>query len=191
MEVWQNNDNVVQVPISQYDFLYHNQDGNPRTSLTTSFFSCQNLQRLMAEIGHRTGVLLNRKGIVVVPNLEFFTYLEETVRVHAHYALTPKTLSELNEMIIVHEVGVQYRGLRRRELFFKWFWFKDRPRVISRPEDTHGRRRYDRLDTGAYGLTSPSRSCWQKFRAEQQAMACANYTPDLFQRYYQPEGWGS
>ena len=184
MEIWQNEDSVSQVPIGEYDRMYHVQDGNVRTPLSSAFFNCQNLQYVLREIGRRTGEQLNRKNIVVVPNLELFIYLEETVRVYAYAENSPRALSQLNEMVITHEVGEQYRGLRRRELFFKWFWFKDRPRVISRPEDTFGRHRYERLDTGAYGLSSPDRSCWAKFQAEQQARACTDFTPDLFKRFY-------
>jgi hypothetical protein len=155
MEVYQNEQSTSDdVPLAHYDYMYHIQDSNVRTPLTSAFFSEQNLQLLVAEIARRTGALLNR-NVIVMPNGDFFWYLEQTVRDVANFADVDCALNALNEKVCAHETQVQYLSLRRRELFFKWFIFNDRPRVIAPPMDTHGRRRVERLSTAPIQLLDP------------------------------------
>lgn len=180
MEVYEDLQNVADdTPLGAYDYLYHIQDRNVRTPVTTLFFSEQNLAQLNWRIGQETGKMLNR-NVKAIPNNGFFTYLENMLR-EAPNAYDPaRAVCNLNEMILKHEVGVQYRSLRRRELFFKWFVFKDRPRVISHALDTHGRHRLDKLSNGDRALRSPDKQWWGDFQREQEKLKCPNRIPEMF-----------
>lgn len=170
-------------PLSDYDRIYHDQDQNPRTPITTAFFSLNNLTWLNDQIGIQTGNMLNRK-VKVLPDNQFFIYLETTLRGVANLPNVDQVVCQLNNMVLDHEVQVQYRGLRRRELFFKWFFFKDRPRVISRPVLTNGRFRYDGISTGEYALEDPDKNRWADFQKDQQQRKCPNRVPALFGTFY-------
>jgi len=185
MEVYCDLQNVSDdMPLSSYDYLYHIQDGNVRTPVTTAFFTESNLQQLNESIGQITGEMLNRK-VKVIPNNDFFLYLEEVLRGAPNSIYVEKTVCNLNQLILEHEVPIQYRSLRRRELYFKWFFFKDRPRVISPPVDTHGRHRVDRLSNGDYGLTNPDKQWWGNFQQEQQRLKCERPSmPSLFSIFF-------
>lgn len=180
MEVYEDLQNVADdEPLVGYDYLFHVQDRNARTPVTTLFFSEQNLTQLNWRIGEETGRLLNRK-VQVVPNNGFFTYLEETLREAPNTYDPTRAVCNLNEMITKHEVGVQYRSLRRRELFFKWFFFKDRPRIISHPVDTHGRNRIEKFSNVDRALNNPDKKWWGDFQREQERIKCPNKVPELF-----------
>jgi hypothetical protein len=184
MEVYEDLQNVTDdMPLSSYDYLYHEQDKNSRTPITSGFFSESNLTSLNQQIGLETGKLLNR-NIQVLPNNEFFLYLEETLRSVPNNPDVSRTICNVNNMILKHEVEVQYRSLRRRELFFKWFFFMDRPRVISHPVDTHGRRRLDEPTIGSYAIGNPDKQSWLNFQQEQQKLKCPNKVPELFSLFY-------
>lgn len=170
-------------PLSEYDRLYHDQDRNQRTAITTAFFSLRNLTWLNNQIGIETGQLLNR-NVRVVPNNQFFIYLETLLRGVANLSDVSDTVCRLNQMVLKNEVPEQYRGLRRRELFFKWFFFKDRPRVISRPVNTNGRFRYNGISNGDYAMSSPNKRYWADFQREQQKLKCENQIPAMFSAFY-------
>jgi hypothetical protein len=166
MEVHCNLQNVADnMPLSSYDYIYHNQNKNPRTRITTVFLSENNLNWLNDQIGIETGQMLNR-NVHVLPNNQFFEYLETTLRGVANLPNVYQSVDRLNRKILDHEVQVQYRSLRRRELFFKWFFFKDRPRVLSRAVLTNGRYRTDKFSNGNYALANPKKQQWENFKKQ-------------------------
>lgn len=167
MEVYQNEQSTSDdVPIEYYDTLYHVTNGNARTPLTTAFFSAQNLSYVLQRIGFETGRMLNRQ-VVVIANADFFTYVQDQVRGVGNLMDVNSALGSLNDLIVAHEVGVQYLSLRRRELFFKWFIFKDRPRVIEPPMNTYGRRRYEQPSYAEFHLQDPKKQYFADWLVKQ------------------------
>lgn len=158
--------------IDQYDFLFHEQDRNVRTPVTTAFFSFENLRYVLHAIGLETGRRLNR-CVQVLANNEFFIYLEQLLRGAVNLVDVALAVRLLNQQVIAHEVEEQYRSLRRRELFFKWYIFKDRPLTIEPPLLTHGRHREEPLSSTAYTTEGPQSRYWDSFRAQQQALRAA------------------
>lgn len=161
------NDVDIVVP-EEWDRIYHVQLAHPRTPVTTLFLSPQNVHWLLACISNETGRLLNRDGIVIVPNNALFTFVEQMLVGVPNLVDVTGTVKILNDMVYYHEVPEQYRGLRRRELFFKWFFFKDRPRVIEPPLDAQGRHREMPLSSAGYSLGSPFARFHNDFIAKQR-----------------------
>lgn len=169
MEVHENLQNVEDVLLPEaWDHIYHDQLSHPRTTITTAMLSPTNVRWLLQCIAQETGRLLNREGIVVVPNNAMFTFVEQLLQGVHNLLDVAGTVRNLNEQIYGHEVLEQYRGLRRRELFFKWFWFKDRPRVIEPPLDSHGRHREVPISNAEYALASPFARFHNDFIAKQR-----------------------
>jgi hypothetical protein len=169
MEVYGDLQNVEDVVLpEQWDYVYHAQSGHARTGITTALLAPINIRWLLQCIAQETGRLLNREGIVVVPNNAMLTYVEQLLQGVHNLLDVAGTVRALNEQIYNHEVQEQYRGLRRRELFFKWFWFKDRPRVIEPPLDSHGRHREVPISNAEYALASPFSRFHNDFIAKQR-----------------------
>jgi hypothetical protein len=184
MEVYCDLQNVPDdLPLAAYDGLYHDQNRNSRTEITTVFFSLQNLNWLNEEIGLQTGRMLNR-NVKILPNNLFFVYLETVLRGVANLPFVSQVIHRLNNVIIEHEVQVQYQALRRRELFFKWFFFKDRPRVLSRSVLTNGRFRYEGISTAQYALEDPDKNRWDDFQRDQKNRKCSRTIPKMFSPFY-------
>lgn len=158
--------------VEKWDSLYHDRDRNVRTPVTTCFFTVHNLTYLLTQVAQETGRLLNRNNVVVVPTVDMFNWVSQLLRGVPNLVNVADTVNTVNKMIYEHEVGVQYRSLRRRELFFKWFWFKDRPRVIEPPQLEQGRHREVRDSPAGYTLTAPSSRYHKDFLYKQQLAAC-------------------
>ena len=154
------------VPLSAYDFLFHVQDKNPRTQITTAMLTESNLVTVLQSIGAKTSELL-QQPVQIVPNSDFFAYIESVLQETQNFFDVYQTVCFLNNRIIQHEAGVHYHSLRRRQLYLKWFIAKDRPIIISHPIDTHGRRRLDDPTIGEYGLSNPNRLRWEQFQRSQ------------------------
>jgi hypothetical protein len=156
----------MDIPLGYYDTMYHDQDANARTLLTTRFFSLENLEYLNQRIGEETSKLVG-STVIVIPNNEFFGYLETTLRGLSNLIEVDQALAIINNQIIEHEVGVQYRSIRQRELFFKWFIFKDYPRTISRPFSTQGRHRDIRPTSVEYQTQDPKNRFFNDWLSKQ------------------------
>ena len=154
------------IPISAYDFLFHVQDRNPRTPITTAVLSVDNLTTVLLRIGTETGRLL-QKPVRIVPNSAFFSYISTVLQETPNYAEVRRRVEQVNDRIVEHEASVHYYSIRRRQLYIKWFIEKDQPVTISHPIDTHGRRRLDNQTTGIYAISNPNRRQWQRFNQEQ------------------------
>lgn len=167
MEFEQNLENANDyLPLQSFDHLYHQQHGNYRTPITTAMLSTQNLSQLLVQIGKETGDLCQCE-VKVVPNSDLFSYMEQKLQETPNLATVQHVVQCLNSLIVQHEVAVHARGLRRRQLYLKWFIAKDRPVTISHPVSTNGRRRLDNPTTGDYGLNNPRRNAWKQFMWEQ------------------------
>ena len=168
---------TAEIPLCDYDELYHTHGRHVRTPVTTLFFTESNLVRLNERIGEDTGRWLGQE-VRVVPNNEFFAYLEQTLQEAPNARDASCVVRALNDLIVEHEVPVQYYSLRRRALFAKWFIAKDRPLVISHPIETHGRHRLEAASHVGRVLRDPDRRRWAEFQQTQRSQP--GPIPELF-----------
>lgn len=191
MEVHKDLQNVPDsVSLADMDYMFHGQLQRARTPVTTAFFSLQNLEQLNQRIGWEVGQKLNRPKILIVPTVEFFTYVTDLLDSTANRPNVNQTVCSANQQVVDHEVPIHYHSLRRRELFFKWFIFKDRPRVMDRPVLTHGRHRNNPISNGMYGTENPDGKNFSRFQDYQQRLKCdkSAMVMPLFKRYFDGSG---
>jgi hypothetical protein len=184
MEVYDDLQNVTDnISLADMDYLFHGQLQRARTPITTSFFSIDNLQYLSDMIAQETGKRLNRTNIIILPNNQYFLYLAELADGTANREDIYNTICLMDKQVIDHEVPIHYNSLRRRELFFKWFIFNDRTRVMDRPMLTNGRHRFDPIDTGVYSVGNPARKNFNAYQ-NYQSNKTVTIKPLLFEKYY-------
>jgi hypothetical protein len=126
------------VELCDMSHLYHS-TGSNKTNVTLLFFTLRNLELLQAMI---TEEMVNRLGhaVDVLPTIEYFTYLTSVLRATKQSLDPVARVHELNQEIVQHEVRLHQHAKQHRELYFKWFILKDRPQLMDRPVQTHGRR---------------------------------------------------
>ena len=165
--MYENLQNVTDdVPLAYYDHLYHEQNRNARTPVTTGVLAEDNLKKVLLQIGTETGRMLHQL-VNIIPNSELFAYIESVLCETPNCSDVLFTISRVNLQIVKHEVEIHYYSLRRRQLYFKWFIQKNRPKIITHPIDTHGRRRMDDPTIGEYAINNPVRQQWTEFQKEQ------------------------
>ena len=157
-----------QLPLEHYDQVYHIMSRHPSSSLTRAFFSYHNLHALNEQIGVETSARIGFR-VKVIPNDEFYGYLEQTAKDAPVTGDPEGDLQRINSVVLEHEVGVQFRSLQRRALFYKWYINKERPLVLAPPVDTHGRH-YTEGSAGIYGITDPAGKEFVRFRAQQERL---------------------
>jgi hypothetical protein len=125
-------------------------------------------------IGSEVSKMLNRP-VTIVPTQELFLFMTDQLRYKTSPGydvpdLLQQTLNDVNDIILKHEIPIHYNSLRRRELYFKWFVFNDRQRVLPPPEFTNGRRCDNSLKgVNTYVMNHPRNKSWNQFRSEQLA----------------------
>lgn len=151
------------MPLQYYDQMYHEKNLNPRTPLTTAFFSVKNLQMLNWKISEELSRLF-QTNVLIPDNDEYFIYLEDLVKMQiSNFDKIDDGLNLLNLQVIEHEVKDKYNGIRQKQLFNKWFIEKDRPLVLARPMLTQGRHRDTRASFTEYQINDPKSRYFQDF----------------------------
>jgi hypothetical protein len=183
MEVYDDLQNVPDnISLADMDYLFHGQLQRVRTPITTAFFSLKNLIYLNDSIALETGQRLNRENIQILPNSQYFQYLTDLADATPNRVDIYNTICLMDKEVIDHEVPIHYNSLRRRELFFKWYIFNDRPRVMERPILTNERHRFDPINTGVYAVGNPSRNNFKTYQ-NYQSNKRVTIKPLLFEEY--------
>lgn len=158
MDVWHHPDLSAVSPIfplEQMDHMFHNNQGYARTILSSLFFTVENLQFLVNEIGQTVGRMLGEPGVVAVLTVDFYNYVAQLVSSFRNYADPYYGLSLLNTTVLNHEIPIHYRSLRQRQLFIKWAILQDHPKYLDPPQASNGRRLTTPLSSALYGLADP------------------------------------
>jgi hypothetical protein len=172
-----------EIPLSSYDYLYHEQGRNPRTPITTLFFSLDNLVLLQRQIEAETSQQLQEE-IQMASDGALFGYLEELLQSARNYQAVTSAVQDLNLIASSHQVKLLYHSARRRQLYCKWFFQKDRQLVLNPPENTNGRRRLDNPSIGTYSMNNPTRHAFAEFQQQQYDLQQPVVMPELFDRFY-------
>mgnify|MGYP001024457240 CR=1 FL=1 len=148
------------VDINNFDHMYHYMLRYPRTQLTSSFFKVDNIEYIIQRIEEQLFQKLN-KHISVIATEQFFDNCANIIHNQTDYVHISGVLDNANNRIIKEESKTHYLSLRRRELFFKWFIFKDKPRVLTRSINTNGR--HQQLSNHKYTIGHPDKSRFDDF----------------------------
>ena len=162
--------------------LYNQQD-NLQTPASRLFWSVSNLrhvvQQLEAILSKCTG-----KAVQVVTDDWFFLEASKMVNQAGNSPDVNRTVAVLNENFVNHMVPLHMQTIKRRKLFFKYYIYQDRARVVDYPMDTHGRRRITRPSNFTYTLNNPDKKQWCDFRQAVEHQKCSVRTPSLFDVYF-------
>ena len=157
-------------PLSEWDGAFHYYSQYTRTPVTTAFYSEANLRHLCGMIETGLEAMLNRK-VLLMPTRDMYGDTEALLIATYDYEDVPVAVSRLNAQVYKTQIDTNYTGLRQRELFYKWFVFKDRPRTIEPPKLTNGRHRWGGLGgaMNSYSLGNPKARWMGQFEAQRDA----------------------
>lgn len=162
MEFTQNMQNVDDtIPLYLWDSTYHKQYA--RSNVTTAFLEVQNLNKLVDDIQNISGAALNR-NIIISVNTQFFNNVSTYLNTCPNNSDVARTIYDLRNAIADKEANGHVHALRQRELYFKWFILKNRPRVMEHAENTYGRNRIVRTTNSKYSLSDPRKNQMAEFR---------------------------
>lgn len=162
MEFTQNMQNVDdEMPVYLWDYTYHKQYA--RSNVTTAFLDVSNLNKLVDEIQNIAGAAINR-NVKISVNTQFFNNVSTYMNTCPNNSDVTRTVDDLRNAIAAKEANGHVHALRQRELYFKWFILKNRPRVMEHAENTYGRNRILRTTNSKYSLTDPKANQMTEFR---------------------------
>jgi hypothetical protein len=157
------------VDINNFDYHYHKFLRHPRTTLSTSFFSAANIHYIISKIQQNVSTKIQR-AVEIIPTDQFFDNCVNIMQNQLNYVSDvsdnwyvdiTNLLTLANDNIIKTESTTHYLSLQRRELFFKWFIYKDKPRVITRAINTKGR--HHAIKNDKYILGHPDKSQFDRY----------------------------
>ena len=136
---------------------------NPVTKL---FFSPKNILFLQSQIEKTLTKWTGHPVRVPLSDELYLTMFEVASRnkwlAYAHIS----GLRRLNDMVIGHEVNVQYVSLRHKKLFEKYFITGDRMRVFPIGEGTKVTKGEVKVSSSGYMLTNPHKKHYQAFLSD-------------------------
>uniref|UniRef100_A0A6C0BMF4 Capsid protein n=1 Tax=viral metagenome TaxID=1070528 RepID=A0A6C0BMF4_9ZZZZ len=177
MPLLENASSVLQV--EQLGPLY-NRSGNRITPTSQAFWNPHNIRCLVHRIEKEVEAQVNMPVQAVLDSF-FFAKTSEIV----NGTEDNLNIQAINDTIARLMVDRYVSDILRRKLYYKFYIFEDRPRIITRPQDTYGRHRIVRPSSFNYFAQDPDQRYWDAFRASQECAARRIKRPSLFDVYFQ------
>lgn len=145
--------------------LYYADAHNPHTDLAVHILSDANLAALVERLSAGLSKHLQRP-VRFAPTAPF---AHSVVALVASQPRSPP--HHLNTQLYKQNLQEAYAAMRDRDLFMKWFVFKDRPRFVDPPHLTNGRDRWGGLrNAERYMTQDPHGQQHVAFRTSQAAI---------------------
>jgi hypothetical protein len=161
----------------------YNQHSYLQTPASRIFWSVPNLRHVVNQL---ESVLskFSGKAVQVVTDDVFFLEAAKMVNEAGNSPDVQRTVAVLNENFVNKMVPLHMQTMKRRKLFFKYYIYKDRARIVDYPMDTHGRRRINRPSNFTYTLNNPDKKQWCDFRQAVERQKYSAQKPSLFDVYF-------
>jgi len=162
--------------------LYNTQNYR-RSATTDAFFSVQNLTRLIKSIDDEVSAKAGFP-VAIVPDNDFYLTAAKHADAVPNTAYVQFAVQDLNAIVFRAQVSLHLQQIERRKLFFKWFIYEDRAKVMPRSQLTYGRHRIDPISVEDYNMKNPDSRFMGEFQQQVQKMQDSVKMPSLFSAFY-------